>query len=164
MFFIKISHMKISGRIILYLLLGSFIVIQFFRPEKNTTEAVPSSDFFVQNPSLPDALKATIRTSCYDCHSKQTVYPLYAEVAPFSWIIGQHIKNGKSELNFSEYGNLDKQKKIALLNDICEVIEEGEMPPANYLMLHKDAVLDEDDTEAICDWADGMAMYIMRNE
>ncbi|HSG67825.1 MAG TPA: heme-binding domain-containing protein [Bacteroidales bacterium] len=156
--------MKNKGRIILYLLLGSFIIIQLFPVDKNTSEEVSSSDFIAQNPSLPDALKATIKTSCYDCHSNNTIYPWYAKVAPFSWIIGQHIENGKHELNFSEYGDLDKQKKISVLNKICEVIEEGEMPPANYLMLHKDAVLDEDDTEAICDWADGIALFIMRNE
>ena len=67
-------------------------------------------------------------------------------------------------MNFSEFGNLDKQKKIAVLNHICEVIEDGEMPPANYLWLHKDAVLDENDVEALCDWADEAAMHIMRDK
>jgi len=156
--------MKLNGRIILYLLLGSFVIIQFFRVEKNVSDEVPASDFFLQNPSIPDSIGMTIRTSCYDCHSNHTAYPWYAEVAPVSWLINQHISNGKHELNFSEFGNLDKQKKIAVLNHICEVIEDGEMPPANYLWLHKDAVLDENDVEALCDWADEAAMHIMRDK
>lgn len=155
--------MKNVGRIILYILLGSFIFIQFFRVEKNHSEEVSQDDFFVQNASIPEPLKMQLKTSCYDCHSNHTIYPWYANVAPFSWIIDQHIRNGKDELNLSEYGSLEDKKKISVLTKICEVINDSTMPPSNYLMLHGDAALDADDITAICDWADGMALYIMRN-
>jgi len=155
--------MKNIGRIILYIFLGSFIFIQFFRVEKNLGEEMQADDFFVQNPSMPEALMTQMKTSCYDCHSNTTQYPWYASIAPFSWVIDQHIRNGKDELNLSEYGSLESKKKISVLSKICEVISDSAMPPSNYLMLHGDAALDADDITAICDWADGMALFIMRN-
>src|SRR5210317_1996096 len=103
--------MKNIGRIILYIFLGSFIFIQFFRVEKNLGEEVSQDDFFVQNSSIPEAIKTQIKTSCYDCHSNHTIYPWYANIAPFSWIIDQHIRNGKDKLNLSEYGSQDDKKK-----------------------------------------------------
>ena len=155
---------KNVGRIILFIFLGSFIFIQFFGVEKNYTEEVSANDFIVQNASLPETMAAQLKTSCYDCHSDNTVYPWYAHIAPFSWVIDQHIRNGKEELNFSEYGTLDRIKKISVLNSLCEVISDSTMPPPNYLMLHQYAALDADDITALCDWADGMALFIMRNK
>ena len=156
--------MKNIGRIILYIFLGSFIFIQFFRVEKNLGEVNKQDDFFVQNQSLPASLMATMKTSCYDCHSNHTIYPWYANIAPFSWLIDQHIRNGKDELNLSEYGSLTSKQKISVLTKICDAISDSTMPPANYLMLHKDVALDSDDITAICDWSDGMALFIMRNK
>ena len=155
--------MKNIGRIVLYIFLGSFIFIQFFRIDKNIEEKSSPDDFFIQNPSLPEALMTNFKTSCYDCHSNHTKYPWYASVAPFSWIIDQHVRNGKDELNLSEYGALSDKQKISALTKICEVISDSTMPPANYLMFHQDAALDADDIYAICDWSDGMALFIMRN-
>jgi len=155
--------MKNIGRIILYIFLGSFIFIQFFRVEKNLQDEYTQDDFLIQNTSMPEALKTSFKTSCYDCHSNNTLYPWYASVAPFSWIIDQHIRNGKNELNLSEYGSLSAKEKISVLTKICEVISDSTMPPSNYLMFHKEASLDADDIGAICDWSDGMALFIMRN-
>lgn len=155
---------KNVGRIILFIFLGSFIFIQFFGVEKNYTEEISAYDFIVQNASLPETMAAQLKASCYDCHSNNTVYPWYAHIAPFSWVIDQHIRNGKEELNFSEYGTLDRIKKISVLNSLCEVISDSTMPPPNYLMLHQDAALDADDITALCDWAEGMALFIMRNK
>lgn len=155
--------MKNKGRFILIILLGSFLLIQLWQVDKNRGEENPPDDFFRHNPSIPESMMHTIKTSCYDCHSNHTNYPWYAHVAPFSWILDQHIKNGKQELNFSDYGSLSDKQKISVLSSICEVISDSTMPPANYLMLHKDAALDLDDITAICDWSEEKALFIMRN-
>jgi len=156
--------MKKIIRISLYIFLGSFIFIQFFRTEKNINDQISPNDFMAVNASLPESLQITLKTSCYDCHSNNTNYPWYASVAPFSWIIDQHIRNGKHELNFSEYDTLSSRQKIALLDEICEAISDSTMPPANYLMFHHEAALDFDDITALCDWADGAAFGILRKE
>ena len=156
--------MKKIVRISLYILLGSFIFIQFLRVEKNVSKEISPYDFLEVNKTMPEALKANFRTSCYDCHSNHTEYPWYAHIAPFSWIIDQHIRNAKHEINFSAYDSLSGKQKIALLDEICEVVSDSNMPPQNYLMLHQKAALDFDDITAICDWADGAAFGILRNK
>jgi hypothetical protein len=156
--------MKKTGRLILYIFLGSFILIQFFRVAKNESETVSPHDFLIVNSDMPEAIKNNFRTSCYDCHSNNTNYPWYAKLAPFSWIIDQHILNGKDHLNFNNYDTLRSRKKIALLDEICEVISDSNMPPKNYLMLHQEAILSAEDIAAICDWSENEALQLIRNK
>ena len=115
--------MKNIGRLSLYIFLGSFIFIQFFRAEKNLSEAVLPHDFLEVNANMPETLQATFRTACYDCHSNHTNYPWYAHIAPFSWIVEQHIRNGKGEMNLSTYDTLSDRQKIAILDDIYEAVK-----------------------------------------
>ena len=156
--------MKRIGRVSLYILLGSFILIQFLRVDKNVSDEVSPFDFLEVNADMPDMLQASFKTSCYDCHSNNTNYPWYAHLAPFSWIIDQHIRNGKSEMNFASYGTLDDRHKIGLLNDICEAVSDSTMPPQNYLMLHRDAILTPGEITAICEWTETEALSILRKK
>ncbi len=156
--------MKRIGRVSLYILLGSFIFIQFLRTEKNVSDEVSPFDFLEVNADMPDMLQASFKTSCYDCHSNNTNYPWYAHLAPFSWIIDQHIRNGKSEMNFAGYETLDDRHKIGLLDDICEAVSDSTMPPQNYLMLHRDAILTPEDITAICEWTETEALGIIRKK
>ncbi len=156
--------MKKIGRISLYILLGSFILIQFLRTNKNISEEASAGDFILTSADMPVGLQNTFVSSCYDCHSDNTNYPWYASIAPFSWIIDQHIRNGKQHLNFSVYDSLSKREKVGLMDEICEVVSDSSMPPANYLMLHRDAILTADEIMAICDWTETEAMIIIRKK
>ena len=156
--------MKKIGRIILYIFLGSFLLIQFLRVNPNKSDEVPVHDLIQVHPEMPADLQQTLRASCYDCHSNNTNYPWYAHLAPFSWIIDQHIRNGKHEANFNSYDTLSRRQKIGLLDEICESVSDSSMPPANYLMLHPEAVLSEDDIVAICDWTDMEALKLLRKK
>lgn len=156
--------MKKIGRISLYLLIGSFVLIQFFRVQKNISNEVGPHDFLQAHPEMPDSMQLIFRTSCYDCHSNNTRYPWYASIAPFSWIIDQHIRNGKHEINLSVYDTLDKRHKIAALDEICEALSDSSMPPQNYLMLHPDLSLSEEDIRSICEWTEAEAMLLLRKK
>ena len=156
--------MKKIGRISLYILLGSFILIQFLRTNKNISEEASAGDFILTSADMPVGLQNTFVSSCYDCHSDNTNYPWDASIAPFSWIIDQHIRNGKQHLNFSVYDSLSKREKVGLMDEICEVVSDSSMPPANYLMLHRDAILTADEIMAICDWTETEAMIIIRKK
>jgi hypothetical protein len=156
--------MKKIGRLILYILVGSFVFIQFFRVKMNTTEEISANDFLLVHSDIPTELHDVFKTSCYDCHSNNTNYPWYGYVAPFSWVLDQHIRNGKHELNFSEYDTLSSRKKIAILDEICEVVSDSSMPPSNYLMLHSDAILSEEDKAMLCDWAEKEALALLRRK
>jgi len=156
--------MKKIGRISLYIIVGSFVLIQFFRVEKNISDEVSQHDFLLAYSDMPESMQQTFMTSCYDCHSNNTIYPWYAHLAPFSWVIDQHIRNGKHELNLSVFDTLGKRRKIAILDEICEVLGDTSMPPQNYLMLHPDAALDEDDIQSICDWSETEALFLLRKK
>lgn len=74
--------------------------------------------------------------ACFDCHSNETVWPAYASVAPFSWLVQDHVDEGREKLNFSEF---DRPQEEA--HEASEVVAEGEMPIWNYVWLHPEASL-----------------------
>jgi len=137
----------------LFILLGLFIIVQFFQPSREQDPSPLPTDLFFQV-TIDDSLKNVLLTSCYDCHSNQTEYPLYAYIVPFAQMINKHIQVGKQELNFSHWGTYSKQELVGHLSDICEVVEEDRMPLRSYLLLHKKARLDESQKEKMCKWSE----------
>ena len=147
-----------------WIIIGSviavLIIIQFFHPQKNDKVANPQNDiiFSVEIPSL---VKKKIVNACYDCHSEKTAYPFYNRIAPVSWIMARHIREGKEQLNFSNWAGYDKKQQIKLLDEICEVTTNGEMPLKSYVMMHGKAVINEKELEEICAWTENAAEEIM---
>jgi len=56
-------------------------------------------------------------------------------------------------MNFSEWGSYDKDKQSRRLRDMCEQVQDGEMPLSTYTPLHPKAKLSTDDVRVLCDWA-----------
>ncbi len=79
------------------------------------------------------------RTVCFSCHSNETVWPWYASVAPFSWLVQSDVDEGRRHLNFSEW---DKPQRHA--EDAVEEYEQGDMPPLPYLAIHSEARLSDE--------------------
>ncbi len=150
-------RIKITGII----LIGSIILIQFFQPERN--KGVADSEYdLLSVVSAPDSISKILKNSCYNCHSNHTNYPWYSYISPLSWYLESHIKKGKDKMNLSNFGELEKSKKIGILTDICDVIESGEMPLKSYLLIHQDAKIEEEAREEICVWSEMEAMRLMR--
>ena len=76
------------------------------------------------------------RRACFDCHSNQTTWPVYARVAPASWLVYYDVVQGRAELNFSEWQRPQEEAREA-----PEVVREGEMPPLAYRLMHGHARL-----------------------
>lgn len=91
--------------------------------------------------------------SCNDCHSNKTRWPWYANVAPVSWFVIDHVDHGRSHLNFSEWGKYTTAEKKTHLGQFCELVTEDWMPLSSYIPLHPDAKLNAEDKKVICDWA-----------
>ncbi len=128
-----------------------FIIIQFYRPEKNSSSENYISDFLIVT-NANDTIKSIIKTSCYDCHSNNTQYPWYAEVAPLSWWIAHHVDEAKEELNFSEWSTFSKKRKNHKLKEMIEQLEEKEMPLNTYLPMHPEAKLSEEQISLLITW------------
>lgn len=125
----------------IFLLLAlAFVVIQFFRIDKSIPEYNKSEDFIVTtNP--PKEVEQLLLNACYDCHSYQTTYPWYAEIAPVSWMIQNHVIEGREHLNFSIWNDYSDKKKDHKLEECVEEIEKNKMPDEGYIKMHESANL-----------------------
>jgi Haem-binding domain len=144
-------------------LIGFIVVIQFIQPERNIYEGSPEHDM-LSTLSVPILVAELLQNSCYDCHSANTRYPWYSKISPVSWYLNLHIEQGKEALNFSEFAQLKKRKKIGALSSICEVLELGSMPLPGFLIIHRNAVMDEEEIASICDWSESEALIIMQSD
>lgn len=138
---------------ILIVLLVILIIIQFFKPARNVSTAFSIND--IKNKILVNTEQQNIlKQSCYDCHSNNTRYPWYANIQPVAWWLNNHIEEGKRELNFSEFGAYTLRRQYKKLEEIGDLVEEGEMPLSSYTFIHRDALLNGTQKKILGDWAD----------
>jgi hypothetical protein len=138
-------------KIIAIVLLIALVGIQFIPTTRNQSDTVPSTDFMLVN-NVPEAIQKKLQVSCYDCHSNNTQYPWYNKVQPVAWILEDHIKEGKAELNFNEWDSLSNRRKKSKLKSIIKQIEGGKMPLYSYTIIHKDAEFTEAESKEIINW------------
>ncbi len=136
---------------ILVVLLIVFIAIQFIRPERNKTNGKMDTDIskIVQ---MPDSVAFSLKNACYDCHSNNTAYPWYMNIQPLGWMMAKHIKEGKAELNFSEFGSYSSRQQTSKLTGIGNSIKDNSMPLESYTWMHKNARLSQDEKNMILNW------------
>jgi hypothetical protein len=130
---------KIIALVFLVVLVG----IQFVPTNRNQSEVVPKSDFMLVN-NVPKDVQDKLKVSCYDCHSNNTAYPWYNKIQPAAWFLEDHIKEGKDELNFNEWGEYSDRRKNSKLRSIISQIEDDEMPLDSYTFIHGDAKLSKE--------------------
>jgi hypothetical protein len=144
-----------------YYLLVVLVVIQFFRPARNSSSALSGNDITRHYP-VPDRVLAILKRSCYDCHSNNTVYPWYDRVQPIAWWLQYHVNHGKHALNFSEFASLPVTRQVHALKGIGEEIKQDGMPLDSYLWIHKNAILDSAEKELVTHWADSLRAAMFR--
>ncbi|PVW13739.1 heme-binding domain-containing protein [Marixanthomonas spongiae] len=135
-------------KIILLILLVAFVAIQFIPASRNISDTVPKTDFMEVN-KVPATIQNKLQMSCYDCHSNNTDYPWYNKIQPAAWFLEDHIKEGKDELNFNEWGDYSARRKNSKLRSIISQIEDDKMPLDSYTIIHRDARLSETDQKEI---------------
>jgi len=96
----------------------------------------------------PDT-RALVQRACFDCHSNQTTWPWYAHVAPVSWLLQRDVNEGRSHLNFTEWGKPQKHAK-----DVAAEVKQGDMPPWFYLPMHPLARLSDAEKQVLIDGAE----------
>jgi hypothetical protein len=113
-------------------LVGVFVVMQLVPFGRDHTNPPVKAEPQWTSPEV----RALAVRACFDCHSNETKWPGYSNVAPVSWLVQHHVDEGRHELNFSEF---DKPQKHA--KDAEEELREGEMPMAGYVAMHGEAKL-----------------------
>lgn len=136
---------------IVFSVVGLLIVAQFFKGNHEVPDTKASSDFiaYVQPPVHVETI---LKNACYDCHSYETVYPWYGNIAPLSWWTDHHVEEGREELNFSVWSEYSVKKKLHKLEEVVEMVEEGEMPMYTYLWMHPEADFTDEELASFMEW------------
>lgn len=133
---------------VLVVLLVAFIIIQFFPIDKTNPPPTPGMDFLKIKKS-PEKIANIIKTSCYDCHSNETRYPWYSSISPMSWILKNHVNEGRKNLNFSTFAVYEPKRQLHKLEECIEMVEKKEMPLESYYLGHQDAKLSDEQRAAL---------------
>jgi len=134
---------------VVYFVVGVVIVIQCIRPDFKNPVVNEKNAL-----STDSKVMHILKTSCYDCHSSETKYPWYQNVAPVSWIMADHINQGRKALDFSNWENMGQKIKLERLERAKKVINNGMMPKDEYLLMHKEAVLNNEDKQILQQFLD----------
>lgn len=152
---LKIKKSNVSKKIFLGILV-IFLLIQFYRPEKNISTE-PSANEIELHYNVPEKVQTILQTSCYDCHSNNTKYPWYNNVQPIASWLNSHVIDGKKHLNFDEFNAYTLDRKRKKLKEIGETLEENEMPLPSYTIIHGDAKLSDTDKKMLIDWTNSLS-------
>ncbi|HEU4480707.1 MAG TPA: heme-binding domain-containing protein [Actinomycetota bacterium] len=116
-----------------------FVAVQFVPYGRDHDNPPVTNEIAWDSPRTEELTRA----ACFDCHSNETEWPWYSNVAPMSWLVQMDVEEGRDKLNYSVPDGMDDAGESA------EVVAEGEMPPRNYTLLHADARLSDAEREAL---------------
>ena len=136
---------------VLIVLLVVLVIIQFFRIDK-INPPVDATINLIQVVEVPTTVQEILTSACFDCHSNETAYPWYTNVAPLSWWIKDHIDEGRDELNFSEWGSYSDKRRLHKIDELGEMVSEGEMPLKSYVIAHREADLSDAQRNTLLEW------------
>lgn len=90
--------------------------------------------------------KQLFARACGDCHSNETTWPWYSNVAPVSWLVQRDVDEGRQNFNVSEWNRPQPD-----VGEVTGIIREGEMPPLQYKIIHSGARLSGREKQALID-------------
>lgn len=144
-------RMKKNLKTIAAVLFVAFIAIQFYRPTRENLPIIPEQTLEATT-QVPENIQQTFRRSCNDCHTSNTDWRWYSNVAPVSWKMVEHVEEGRKELNFSVWATYTTSRKLKKLDEICEEVTSKAMPLDQYVWIHWDIKLSDEEINSICEW------------
>lgn len=142
---------------IFYIIIALLILIQLIPANLPEVSSDNSKDLLKNNPDIPKVTGMILKNSCYDCHSNETHYPWYSYVIPVTYLVSHDVVEGREEFNFSNWEDYKKTEKAEILDGISEYVENGEMPMKIYTLIHRDAVLSDEEKEILVTWSEVFA-------
>lgn len=132
-------------KIVLYVVVGGIVLLGLMQllpiGRNHTNPAVVSEPQW----SSPEA-RALAKEHCFQCHSNETEWPWYSNIAPASWLIQFDVNEGRDKFNFSNWDTNSEE-----LDELTEVIQEGEMPPIQYWLFHPNSHLNDQQKQELID-------------
>ena len=139
------------------------LLMQLYPRAKKNLELSKTNHDITAAHIVPDSVETVLKTSCYDCHSNNTYYPWYSNLQPVNWWLNDHIEEGKSELNFSEFAQYRIGRQYRKLEEISKQIEEDEMPLKSYTIIHRNTILSEAQKKTVTNWTNLLRDSIKNN-
>jgi len=121
------------------------IAIQFIPYGRNHVNPPIVREPVWNNPATKDLTKRV----CFNCHSNETVWPLYSKIAPASWLIYSDVTEARQKLNFSNWKDGERGGENGY--EIRKEIESGQMPPIQYRLAHPEVKLNNASKKALVD-------------
>jgi hypothetical protein len=131
-----------------------FVLMQFANPAR--TNPPVAHDLMATSPA-PPPVAAMLHAACYDCHSYETKWPWYSHVAPASWLVANDVDEGRKHLNLSDWFYNQPDRAARKLENMGDNVQDGDMPPSKYTLLHPDARLTAAQRDQLAQWANGEA-------
>src|SRR5260221_14590981 len=132
----ELNRMKKKLKWIFIALVVAFALLQLTNPPRINPPVV--HDMMAASPPPPQ-VAALLRAACYDCHSSETRWPWYSRVAPVSWLIAGDVKDGRENLNLSDWPFGKPGRAAKRMEDMSENISYGERTPKKYTTIHTHA-------------------------
>lgn len=145
---------------LLIVVIVALVVAQFVRPTRANPPIDEKQTMFASG-NVPADVHAILQRSCNDCHSNAVVWPWYSEISPISWLVAEDVKDGRKELNLSTWGTYTPRRQAHKLEEICDQVQEGEMPLKEYLYLHGNAKLSAAEKQRLCEWTSAFRAEIL---
>ncbi|HCS19621.1 MAG TPA: hypothetical protein DIW47_03490 [Bacteroidetes bacterium] len=142
--------------------IGLFAVavgIQFIPADYNYQEEVLPTDITLVY-DVPDTVLNILWTSCFDCHSNKTNYPWYSRIQPTRLLMDYHVKQGKADLNFSEFGSYSRRRQKNKLKSMVSQIKDNAMPLPSYTLTHRETTLTEGNKIILIEYLDSLRTHL----
>lgn len=153
--------MRKLGKYLLWILVVVLLGLQFIKPERNLGN---DQTYHAKTKyTLPPSVENTLKMACDDCHSNFTVYPWYANIQPVGLWLAQHVNDGKRHLNLSLFTNRPIAYQNHKMEEIIEMVKEGEMPLASYSWVHRKAILTPEQKTELTSWAQSVMDTLKAN-
>ncbi len=130
------------------------LVAQVIPVTRRTNPPVDPARTLAAQLPVPGHVSAVLQRACRDCHSHETIWPWYSQVAPVSWLVIRHVNEGRRELNLSVWGQYEARRQVRKLKEICDQVRTEKMPISSYLLLHPKARLSEQERSWLCEWTE----------
>jgi cytochrome c len=103
----------------------------------------------LQGAKMPAEAKAVLVAKCADCHSNETRWPVYARIAPGSWLMEADIVEARKKMDLSRWEAMPANQQEILMAKILEEAKSGDMPPLQYRLLHWGAKLSKGEVQTL---------------
>lgn len=132
------------------------LVLQLLPARAKTNPPTDPARAFPAVMKPPADVEALLRRACYDCHSNDTRWPWYADFAPVSFPVRNHVIDGRKHLNFSEWLKPGETSftRWSDLEDLGKAVADKSMPLFGYDWMHPEARLSQAERDRIAQWAD----------